>query len=54
MFRKLILLLAALNVSASEFPLPYNSENQPGEPMPAAEAAPGLLMTWTAIESAGK
>ncbi|HUR45553.1 MAG TPA: PVC-type heme-binding CxxCH protein [Candidatus Saccharimonadales bacterium] len=41
----LSLLLAALNVSASEFPLPYNSEKQPGEPMSAAEAAKSFRLT---------
>ena len=52
----LLLLLTSLSLGASEFPTPYNSERDPGEPMPALEAAakmrlpPGFKATVFAAE----
>jgi len=54
--RIFLLLLAVLNLSASEFPLPYNSEPDKSLPLPPAEAAakmklpPGFKATVFAAE----
>ena len=56
MIRTTLLLLACLSATASEFPQPYNSEPDPGTPMPASEAAakmqlpPGFKATVFAAE----
>src|SRR5881392_1947817 len=39
MKKTLLSLLCSLSLSASEFPVPYNSEPDQAKPMPAAEAA---------------
>ena len=56
MKKTLLLLPSALSLCASEFPAPYNSEPDPGKPLPAAEAAakmrlpPGFRATVFAAE----
>src|SRR5262252_8608957 len=56
MNKTMLLLMASLSLSASEFPKPYNSEPDPGNPMPAGEAAakmrlpPGFKATVFAAE----
>jgi len=51
-----LLLLVAVAASAAEFPQPYNSEKEPGSPMPAEEAAakwqvpPGFKVSVFAAE----
>jgi len=56
MKKVLLLLLMPLSLSASEFPVPYNSEPDPSGPMPAGEAAgkmqlpPGFKATVFASE----
>src|SRR5215472_8237298 len=56
MIKTLLLVLASWSMSASEFPQPYNSEPNPGTPMPASEAAakmqlpPGFKATVFAAE----
>src|SRR5499427_2737371 len=56
MNKTMLLLMASLSLSASEFPKPYNSEPDPGNPMPAGDAAakmrlpPGFKATVFAAE----
>src|SRR5881394_2888075 len=56
MKKTLLSLLCSLSLSASEFPVPYNSEPEQSKPMPAAEAAakmrlpPGFKATVFAAE----
>src|SRR5947207_4055920 len=56
MKKTLLLLLSPLSLCAAEFPAPYNSERDQGNPMPAAEAAakmrlpPGFKATVFAAE----
>ncbi|HXJ59977.1 MAG TPA: PVC-type heme-binding CxxCH protein [Verrucomicrobiae bacterium] len=40
----LLSLLAALSLRASDFPAPYNSETDPSQALPAAQAAAGLTL----------